>query len=142
MSKMENWELLPMCSKEAENLDIILACDGAASVGQVGHAVSVKLTREVAGARMCCLSAVAAESKPHVEIAKKARKLIVINGCQNQCASKILERLGIERTYETIIAKEGVDKKPTLDFDEDDVERIAEKIRAEVSKLPERPRAS
>jgi uncharacterized metal-binding protein len=28
------WMLLPVCTKEAENLDIILACDGAASVGQ------------------------------------------------------------------------------------------------------------
>jgi len=35
MTKMENWRLLPACSKEAEGLDIVLACDGTASVGQV-----------------------------------------------------------------------------------------------------------
>jgi len=39
------WQLLPTCSKEAEGLDIILACDGAASVGQEGHDVTVKLTK-------------------------------------------------------------------------------------------------
>ncbi|MGQ9616474.1 MAG: putative zinc-binding protein [Spirochaetota bacterium] len=136
--KRENWQLLPECVKEAERLDIILACDGAASVGQVGHELAVKLTREVEGARMCCLSAVAAESKPHVNIAKKARKLIAINGCQNRCTSKILERLNITPSYEITIAKEGVDKVPTLDFDEEDVERIAEKIAQDVSMLPER----
>lgn len=140
MSKMENWQLFPSCTEKAEELDIILACDGAASVGQVGHEIAVKLTKEVEGARMCCLSAVAAESKPHVGIAKRSRKLVVINGCQNQCASKVLKRLEIKPTYEIIIAKEGVDKKPTLDFDEDDVERISKKIVEEVSKLPERKR--
>lgn len=31
MSTSKN--LLPVCTQEAENLDIILACDGAASVG-------------------------------------------------------------------------------------------------------------
>ena len=45
-----------------------------------------------------------------------------------------------EPSYEITIAKEGVDKKPTLDFDEEDVERISKKIVEEVSKLPERKR--
>jgi len=138
MKNENNWQLLPSCGKEAEGLDIILACDGAASVGQVGHEVAVKLTKEVEKARMCCLSAVAARSKPHVKIAEKAKKLIVINGCQNACASKILEQLNIKPTYEITIAKEDVEKIPTLDFDEADVERITKKIISEVSKLPDR----
>jgi uncharacterized metal-binding protein len=125
-------KLLPLCAKEAENLDIILACDGAASVGQVGHAVAVELTNTAESARMCCITAVAAESKAHVDIARRARKLIVINGCANRCASKVLERLGIPYTYEMVISKEGVDKVPTLDFDEEDVHRIAKKITDEV----------
>jgi len=123
--------MLPLCAKEAENLDIILACDGAASVGQVGHQVAVELTNSKEAARMCCITAVAAESKVHVDIAKRARKLIVINGCANRCASKVLERLDIPYEYETVIAKEGVEKVPTLDFDMADVERIAEKIAKE-----------
>lgn len=135
MTKTETKEaairLLPLCAKEAENLDIILACDGAASVGQVGHAVAVELTNSKEAARMCCITAVAAESKAHVDVARRARKLIVINGCANRCASKVLERLNIPYTYETVIAKEGVEKVPTLDFDMEDVQRISEKIAKE-----------
>lgn len=131
-------KLLPKCSEEAQNLDIILACDGAASVGQVGHEVAVKLTKEQKDARMCCLSAVAAESKPHVKIARDAKRLIVINGCANRCASRILERLQIQPSYEITIAKEGVDKVPTLDFDEKDVTRIAAKIVSDLSSVPNR----
>lgn len=124
-------KLLPLCAKEAEHLDIILACDGAASVGQIGHQVAVELTNSKEEARMCCITAVAAESKAHVDIARRARKLIVINGCANRCASKVLERLNIPYDYEITISKEGVEKIPTLDFNMEDVHRIAEKIAKE-----------
>ncbi len=125
----ENWQKLPLCHKEAEKLDIILVCDGAASVGQVGHEVGVKLTKEKPNqARMCCLSAVAAGSKVHIDIAKKAKRLIAINGCGNKCTSKILENLGIKPAFEFTIVAEEVEKVPTLDFDNADVERIAQKI--------------
>jgi len=129
----ENWQLLQSCGKDAEGLDIILACDGASSVGQVGHKVAVKLTKEVEQARMCCTSAVGANSKPHVDIARKAKRLIIINGCQFNCASKIVRNLNIEPDYEITIAKEDVEKAPTLDFDEDDVTRIANKIVEDLS---------
>lgn len=129
--EVSNWNLLPSCGKEAEGLDIILACDGAASVGQVGHEVAVNLTKRGNGARMCCLSAVAADSKVHVGIAKRARRLVVINGCSNKCASKIMEQKNIPYTYEATISELDVKKVPTLDFDRADVDRIAEKIAVE-----------
>jgi len=129
----ENWQKLPMCHKEADNLDIILTCDGAASVGQVGHEVAVKLTRARSdSARMCCLSAIAAGSKPHVEIAQKAKRLIAINGCGNKCTSKILQNLGITPTFEYTMVEQAVEKVPTLDFDSEDVERIAQQIAKEL----------
>jgi uncharacterized metal-binding protein len=123
--------MLPLCTKEAEKLDIILACDGAASVGQVGHQVAVNLTNAHETARMCCITAVAAESKAHVDIARRAKKLIVINGCTNRCASKILEKQNIPYAYEIVIAEQDVKKVPTLDFDMADVDRIAKKIAKE-----------
>jgi uncharacterized metal-binding protein len=129
----ENWQKLPMCHKEAEKLDIILVCDGAASVGQIGHEVGVKLTKDMPEqARMCCLSAVAAGSKPHVEIAKRAKRLIVINGCANKCATKILENIGVKPAFDFTIVDKAVEKVPTLDFDEEDVERIANEISREI----------
>ncbi len=107
-------------------------------MGQVGHEVAIKLTREDANARMCCLAALGANTAPHIKIAEKSRKLIVINGCQNNCASKIVRDKGMEPTYKIIIAKEGVEKAPTLDFDSEDVERIAAKIAKETAALPPR----
>jgi len=77
---------------------------------------------------MCCLSAVAAGSEVHLKIFREARAILVINGCQLMCASNVLRKNGIQPTYEVVVAKEGVDKLPTLDYSDEEVSRIAEKI--------------
>ena len=78
--------------------------------------------------RMCCLSAVAAGSKTHIDIFKNAKAVIAINGCQLMCASKALRDKGVQTSYEIVVAKEGVDKLPSLDFSDEEVEKIADKI--------------
>ncbi|MGQ9624438.1 MAG: putative zinc-binding protein [Candidatus Bathycorpusculaceae bacterium] len=116
-------KILPLCYKVAEHENVIWVCDGAANVGQIGHAVGVLLTN-LDKARMCCTTAVAAESKPHLEIAEEAKKNIVINGCGNRCASKVLEKAGKKIDYEIDISKY-LQKVPTLDIYQADVKKIA-----------------
>lgn len=85
---------------------------------------------------MCCLSAVAAGSPAHIDIFKKARAVIAINGCQLMCTSNVLKQKGIVVEYEVTVAKEGVNKLPSLDFTDEEVEKIANKIVEEfLSKL-------
>lgn len=131
-SEGQNWNLLPSCSKEATNLDIIFACDGAASVGQVGNEVAKTLTNRGVGARMCCTAAVGAGSPVHVDIGKNAKRVIAINGCANRCVSKIMEQKGVKVHYEYTIAEMAVKKVPTLDFSPEDVRRIVDKISSDV----------
>jgi uncharacterized metal-binding protein len=122
-------KILPLCYKVAEHENVIWVCDGAANVGQIGHAVGVLLTN-LDKARMCCTTAVAAGSKPHLEIAERAMKNIVINGCGNRCASKVLEKAGKRIDYEIDISKY-LQKVPTLDIYEADVKKIAEVVMKE-----------
>jgi uncharacterized metal-binding protein len=116
-------KILPLCYKVAEHENVVWVCDGAANVGQIGHAVGVLLTN-LEKARMCCTTAVAAASKPHLEIAEKAKKNIVINGCGNRCASKVMEKAGKRIDYEIDISKY-LQKVPTLDIYQADVKKIA-----------------
>jgi uncharacterized metal-binding protein len=122
-------KILEECYKFAEHENVIWVCDGAANVGQVGQAVGVLLTN-MDKARMCCTVAVAAGSKPHLDIAERAKKNIVINGCGNRCASKVLEKAGKKIHYETIISKY-LQKVPTLDIYMGDVKKISEIISKE-----------
>lgn len=66
------------------------------------------------------------------------KRMIVINGCANRCASKILEKLNLPVDYEITIAKDGVDKVPTLDFNQKDVERLSQKIVTDLIPIPRR----
>lgn len=117
-------KILQLCHEVADVTNMIWVCDGAANVGQIGHNVGVMLTNTGKG-RICCITAVAAGSKPHVEIAKKAKKNIAINGCGNKCASKVLEKVGAKIGYEIDISKY-LKKVPTLDVYEADVNQIAD----------------
>ena len=124
--KEKEIKILEDCYKSAEHENVIWVCDGAANVGQVGQAVGVLLTNLDKG-RMCCTTAVAAGSVRHLEIADKARKNIVINGCANRCASKVLEKAGKKIHYEIVISKY-LQKVPTLDIYMGDVKKISEII--------------
>lgn len=119
-------KILEDCYRSAEHENVVWVCDGAANVGQVGQAVGVLLTNSDK-ARMCCTTAVAAGSKPHLEIAEKAKKNIVINGCANRCASKVLEKAGKKIHYEITISKY-LQKVPTLDIYMGDAKKISEII--------------
>jgi len=119
-------KILNLCHQVAERENMVWVCDGAANVGQIGHEVGVLLTN-MGKARMCCTTAVAAGSKPHLDIAGRAKMNIVINGCSNRCASKVLENAGRRIDYEIDISKY-LRKVPTLDIYEADVQRIAQII--------------
>ena len=128
----KGYQLLPRCSEYASKLIIVAACDGASSVGQIGNEVARRLSKLFPDlVRMCCLAAVARGSNLHLKIFRKARAVIAINGCPLRCASIVLESRGIKPAYEIIVAKEGIDKKPTLDFSEEEVEAVAKKITEE-----------
>ncbi|MGC8835605.1 MAG: putative zinc-binding protein, partial [Infirmifilum sp.] len=102
------YQLLPHCATHAENLIVVATCDGASSVGQIGNEVARRLTKTYPDmVRMCCLSAVAAGSQTHLDIFRKAKAVIAINGCQLMCASNVLKQKGVKPTYEVVVAKEG-----------------------------------
>ena len=77
--------------------------------------------------RMCCLSAVGAGSEAHIEIFREAKAVIAINGCQLMCTSNLLRQRGVKIAYEVTVAKEGVNKLPSLDYTDEEVEKIAGK---------------
>ncbi len=122
-SERKEPKILESCYKSAEHENVIWVCDGAANVGQVGQAIGVLLTN-MDKARMCCTVAVAAGSKPHLNIAEKAKKNIVINGCSNRCASKVMENARKRIDYEIDISKY-LQKVPTLDIYQADVKKVA-----------------
>ncbi|MDV3103517.1 putative zinc-binding protein [Thermococcus waiotapuensis] len=125
-------KFLPSCHKEAEHLDIIFTCSGAASVGKIGHEVGVLLTKAGQEARLCCTTAVAAGSEMHLDIGKRARRVIVIDGCPMKCATKVMEKAGIKVDYSFTVTDFGIAKQSTLDINDEDVLKVALEIAEKV----------
>ncbi|WP_048147797.1 putative zinc-binding protein [Palaeococcus ferrophilus] len=125
-------KFLPSCHKEAENLDIIFTCSGAASVGKIGHEVGVLLTNAGQEARLCCTTAVAAGSDMHLDIGRRAKRVIVIDGCPMKCATKVMEKAGMKVDYSFTVTDFGIAKQPTLDISDEDVLKVALEIAGKV----------
>jgi uncharacterized metal-binding protein len=127
--RSSRYQLLPHCAAHAKDLIIVATCDGASSTGQIGNEVARRLTKTYPNmVRMCCLSAIGAGNKTHIDIFKNAKAVIAINGYQLMCTSKMLRDKGIQISYEVVVAKEGIDKLPSLDFSDEEVMKIADKI--------------
>jgi len=125
-------KFLPSCHKEAEKLDIIFTCSGAASVGKIGHEVGVLLTNAGQTARLCCTTAVAAGSEMHLNIGHRAKKVIVIDGCPMKCATKVIEKAGIKIDHSFTVTDFGIAKQPTLNISDEEVLKVALQIAKEV----------
>jgi uncharacterized metal-binding protein len=81
-----------------------------------------------------CTSAIAVDVPKHRNATKQAKRIIVIDGCYNKCATKILERAGfkVDKTLNLMldlkIPKIGPFKP--FDYKEEDLKRaVAEIIR-------------
>lgn len=89
-----------------------------------------RLDKEKTG--LFCTSAIAAGIPKHRKTTEKAKTIIVIDGCQNRCATKILEKDGIQvdKTLNLVqdlkIPKVGPFKP--FDFKKEDMDKTVEEI--------------
>jgi len=74
---------------------MVFACSGAADVGAITDLAARQLQRE-RYASMCCVAAIAADVPEIVEKARQAGRILVLDGCSELCARRILESAGIE----------------------------------------------
>jgi uncharacterized metal-binding protein len=73
---------------------LIFACSGAADVGEIADRAARALTACGKGA-MFCLAGVGGRIPDMVERARAAKTLLVIDGCEKDCARLTLEGAGL-----------------------------------------------
>lgn len=72
---------------------LLFPCSGAADVGNITDLAARKLTHEKCGS-IYCLAAVAAGVPTAMTRSAGACRLVAIDGCNQACASRILEAAG------------------------------------------------
>lgn len=91
---------------------LIYACSGAADVGAVSDLAARKLSLDGCG-KMDCLAAIASRHGGKLNGAREADALLVIDGCPQACASKVLRAAGFTDCKVLQLAALGMDKGAT-----------------------------
>lgn len=97
------------CSSNGETL--IFTCAGAAHSGQVANRAGIGLMQQVTG-NLFCIAAVGAAIPDKMARARSAGKRMVIDGCEDHCARKIMEQAGLPVDVHVDVTGLGIEKKP------------------------------
>lgn len=117
------------CGNGGETL--IFTCAGAAYSGQVANRAGVTLMQDRVG-NLFCAAAVAAEIPEKLERARNARQRVVIDGCEEQCARKIIEKAGLPVDLHLDVSTIGIPKKPDQPEMINDAKRVADAVRSRI----------
>jgi uncharacterized metal-binding protein len=88
---------------------LIFACSGAADVGALSDQVARKLTRDGVG-KMFCLAGVGGRVPGVITTTRSAAKILVIDGCSQNCAQQVLEQAGFTSYAHLKLADMGMEK--------------------------------
>jgi len=88
---------------------LIFPCSGAADVGAISDQAARQMTRDGAG-RMFCLAGIGGRVEPILDTTRAAAKILVIDGCPQECARKTMEQAGFTNFQHLQLANLGLEK--------------------------------
>jgi uncharacterized metal-binding protein len=114
------------CGTSGETL--IFTCAGAAYTGQVANRSGVQLMEQGAG-NLFCIAAVAAGIEQKLERARKAGQRIAIDGCEDHCVRKVLEKAGLTADVHVVLTEMGIEKKPAQPALINDAKKVVDTVK-------------
>jgi len=120
----------------------LVACNsGASNTGHLTGLAALEVVKKFGSEKVgiCSLPALANNIPRQTLLVKKIQHLIVIDGCRNECARKILNTLGIKYEkylnleYDLQINKLG--PFTTLEYSEEDVEKVSSAIIKKIQEM-------
>jgi len=88
---------------------LIFACSGASDVGHLTDRAARTLAREGVG-RMYCLAGIGGKVESMLATTRAAKKVLVIDGCDQECGRKTLQQAGFDRFLHLKLADLGFQK--------------------------------
>jgi uncharacterized metal-binding protein len=120
----------------------LVACNsGSSNTGHLTGLAALEVVKKFGSEKVgiCSLPALANNIPRQTLLVKKIEHLMVIDGCRNECARKILNTLGIKYEkylnleYDLQINKLG--PFTTLEYSEEDVEKVSSAIIKKVQEM-------
>jgi uncharacterized metal-binding protein len=118
-------------SNENDGETLIFTCAGAAYSGQVSNRAGVNLMQSGVG-NLFCAAAVAAEIPEKLARARDAARRVVIDGCEDHCARKIIAGAGLPVDVHLDVATIGIPRRPAQPDMIGDARRAADAVVARI----------
>ena len=116
------------CCASDTNETLIFTCAGEAHSGQVCNRAGIGLAQEKVG-NLFCVAAMGAGIPEKLDRARNAGKRVVIDGCEDHCARKIMEMAGLPVEVHVDVTQLGIEKKPEQPQLIHDAKRVVEEVR-------------
>jgi len=105
----------------------IFPCVGAANVGQLSNKIAIELEKQGIG-NLMCTAGIGARAPGLMKSAEASDRIIAIDGCPVNCASKTLELAGFKVDRQIIISELGIKKSKERDLKDQEVIDTLEKV--------------
>ena len=119
-------DVQPKCTWSGSN-DLLFSCSGAADIAELGDR-AVRSLHRTGEARMFCLAGIAGNVELIVTKTREADRLIVVDGCDSDCAKRTMEAGGFSCFTHIRVSDLGYEKGKT-EVTPDRVNLVANKLR-------------
>jgi uncharacterized metal-binding protein len=114
------------CSCGSANV-ALFPCAGAANVGQLSNKVAIDLEKQGIGNLMCTVG-IGARAPGLMKSAESSDRIITIDGCPVNCATRTLELAGFKVDRQIIISELGIKKTKDRTPKDEEVAEVLEKV--------------
>ena len=114
------------CSCGSANV-AIFPCVGAANVGQLSNKVAIELEKQGIGNLMCTVG-IGARAPGLIKSAEASDRIITIDGCPVNCATKTLELAGFKVDRQIVVSELGIKKTKDRDPKDEEVAEVMGKV--------------
>ncbi len=114
------------CSCGSANV-ALFPCAGAANVGQISNKIAIALEEQGIG-NLMCTAGIGARAPGLMKSAESSDRIIAIDGCPVNCASKTLELAGFKVSLQIVISELGIKKTKDRNPRDEEVDEVLEKV--------------
>jgi uncharacterized metal-binding protein len=105
----------------------IFPCVGAANVGQLSNRIAIEFEKQGIG-NLMCTAGIGARAPGLIKSAEASDRIIAIDSCPVNCASKTLELAGFKADHQIVISELGVRKSKERNLRDEEVADVLGKI--------------
>lgn len=85
---------------------------------------------------MFCVSGIGAHIQGMIDGARKAKRVVTIDGCKTCCSKKIAEHTALNVTDPIVVTDTGIEKAHNFNFKPEDVDRVVEHVKQSLRRNP------